>query len=60
MQDEAAKILTKLENAKKLESKYKDHALKGNLSGLKHFHTKHDLVLFCKLNKDELILKHYT
>lgn len=56
LQDEVDKILTKLENGEKLESKYKDHALKGNLSGLRDCHIKHDLVLFYKLNEYELIL----
>ena len=49
-------ILSKLANGEKLESKYKNHTLKGNLKGIWDCHIKHDLVLLYKKEEDILIL----
>lgn len=49
-------ILSKLANGEKLESKYKNHTLKGNLKGIWDCHIKPDLVLLYKKEEDILIL----
>ncbi|GAA7176564.1 type II toxin-antitoxin system mRNA interferase toxin, HP0892 family [Helicobacter pylori] len=50
------KILNKLLNDEPLESKYKDHALKGNLKGIRDCHIRPDLILLYEKNNNELIL----
>ena len=49
-------ILSRLANGEKLESKYKNHALKGNLKGIWDCHIKPDLVLLYKKEEDIFIL----
>ena len=49
-------ILSRLANGEKLERKYKNHALKGNLKGIWDCHIKPDLVLLYKKEEDILIL----
>lgn len=51
------KVLDKLANNETLESKYKDHALTGELKGYRDCHIKPDLVLIYQKQKDLLILK---
>jgi mRNA interferase YafQ len=49
-------ILNLLQEGKSLPSKYKDHALKGNLQGLKDCHIEKDLVLIYRIEEDTIIL----
>ncbi|MCD4817575.1 MAG: type II toxin-antitoxin system YafQ family toxin [Candidatus Cloacimonetes bacterium] len=48
-------VVTKLVNNEKLESKYKDHKLRGNLKSFKECHLRPDLLLIYK--KDSKILE---
>ncbi|MFY4755309.1 type II toxin-antitoxin system YafQ family toxin [Campylobacter jejuni] len=50
------KILNKLLNDEPLESKYKDHELKGNLKDIRDCHISSDLILLYEKNNNELIL----
>lgn len=52
-------IITKLQNGKKLEEKYKDHQLKGNLKQYRECHIKPDLLLLYEIRKNELVLIAY-
>lgn len=56
LKNETDIVLEKLVNCEKLEAKYKDHALKGNLAGIRDCHIKPDLVLLYCIQKEELIL----
>ena len=48
-------VLERLANNETLESKYKDHALSGELNGIRDCHIKPDLILLYK--KDNEILE---
>lgn len=50
-------VILKLCENKKLESKYKDHKLKGSLKKLRECHVKPDLLLIYDKMEDLLILK---
>lgn len=50
------KIIYKLANNEILETKYKDHALKGDLKDFRECHIKPDLLLIYQKQDDELIL----
>ena len=47
-------VLKILEKGEKLDPKYKDHALKGKLSGARDCHIRFDLVLIYKYNNEVL------
>ena len=49
-------VIEKLANNEKLEKKYQDHALKGDLAGYRDCHLEPDLILVYKKNNDELII----
>ncbi|MCI2236043.1 type II toxin-antitoxin system YafQ family toxin [Helicobacter sp. CaF467b] len=49
-------VVDKLANDEILESKYKDHALKGNYVGFRECHIKPDLLLIYRKNKNILEL----
>ena len=49
-------VVSDLANDKKLDAKYKDHALTGNYEGCRECHIKPDLLLIYKKNKTEIIL----
>lgn len=50
------KELKRLCNGERLEAKYRDHALKGNLQGLRDCHIKPDLVLIYRKDNELLEL----
>lgn len=49
-------VVEKLASDEKLETKYQDHALKGDLAGYRDCHLEPDLVLVYKKIDDELIV----
>ena len=49
-------VIEKLAYNEKLEKKYQDHALKGNLVGYRDCHLEPDLILVYKKINDELII----
>ena len=49
-------IIYKLLNDEELETKYKDHQLKGNLKEFRECHIKPDLLLMYRINDDVLEL----
>ena len=49
-------VIEKLANNEKLEKKYQDHALKGDLAGYRDCHLEPDLILVYKKINDELII----
>lgn len=49
-------VIDKLASGEKLEAKYNDHPLKGNLKGFRDCHIKFDLVLIYEIDKSVLIL----
>lgn len=49
-------VIEKLANNEKLEKKYQDHALKGDLVGYRDCHLEPDLILVYKKINDELII----
>jgi len=49
-------IIYNLLNDKELETKYKDHQLKGNLQEFRECHIKPDLLLMYKIDNDVLEL----
>lgn len=49
-------VVTKLSNNEKLETKYKDHELKGIYSGFRECHILPNWLLIYKVNDKELIL----
>ncbi|MBR4155543.1 MAG: type II toxin-antitoxin system mRNA interferase toxin, RelE/StbE family [Bacteroidales bacterium] len=54
-EDELDKVIEKLANDIKLDKKYKDHKLQGELSGFRDCHIKNDLVLlYYKTQTNEL------
>ena len=50
-------IVNTLANGKTLHEKYKDHALKGRMKGLRECHLKPDLLLVYKIYEGRLILE---
>lgn len=53
---EVEAVIDIIANGEKLEAKFKDHALGGNLKGFRDCHIKPDLVLIYRIYKKELIL----
>lgn len=51
-----SQISDKLANGEVLETKYQDHALKGNYQGFRECHIKPDLLLIYQKQNDRLIL----
>jgi len=49
-------VVFRLANGESLEAKFKDHRLKGDLSGVRECHVKPDILLLYELNKNKLIL----
>ena len=49
-------VIEKLADNEKLEKKYQDHALKGDLVGYRDCHLEPDLILVYKKINDELII----
>ena len=49
-------VIEKLANNEKLEKKYQDHALKGDLAGYRDCHLEPDLILVYKKINNELII----
>ena len=49
-------VIEKLANNEKLEKKYQDHALKGDLVGYRDCHLEPDSILVYKKINDELII----
>lgn len=49
-------IVYKLLNEEELETKYKDHQLKGNMKGFRECHIKPDLLLIYRVENDILEL----
>ena len=54
--DEIENIVDKLANDEKLEARYNDHQLSGNLKELRECHIKPNLLLVYDKQKDALIL----
>lgn len=54
--DELESVINKLASDEKLEPKYKDHQLSGNLQDLRECHIKPNLLLVYNKQDDELIL----
>lgn len=52
--EETMEVLEKLCSEQKLDDRYKDHALKGNLQGTRDCHITPDLVLIYKRDKEVL------
>jgi mRNA interferase YafQ len=50
-------VILKLAYGKKLEAKYRDHALLGYYKGRRECHLEPDWLLLYKLDKDEIILE---
>lgn len=50
------KVVGDLANLKKLEEKYKDHKLTGELKYFRECHIQPDLLLIYQIKRDELIL----
>ncbi|MBR2523573.1 MAG: type II toxin-antitoxin system YafQ family toxin [Clostridiales bacterium] len=51
-----SKVVNILASNKKLEKKYHDHVLTGNLSGFRECHIETDWLLVYRIDRDELIL----
>ncbi|MEK7433246.1 MAG: type II toxin-antitoxin system YafQ family toxin [Cyanobacteriota bacterium] len=49
-------VLEKLKNNEKLDEKYKDHQLKGNLKDFRDCHIQPDLLLLYKIENNALTL----
>ena len=49
-------VVEKIASGKKLEEKYKDHALKGDFIGFRECHIQPDWLLIYQYNDDELLL----
>ena len=52
--EDTLEVLYKLSRGERLDPKYKDHALKGDLSGARDCHIRFDLVLVYKYNNEVL------
>jgi mRNA interferase YafQ len=55
-EDVLENILYKLANNEKLDEKYLDHKLTGDLEGKKECHIQPDILLIYEIRKEELIL----
>lgn len=55
-QQETDLIINRIANNEILESKYKDHALKGNFVGFRECHIQQDLLLVYQKQDDKLVL----
>ncbi|MFH1564374.1 MAG: type II toxin-antitoxin system mRNA interferase toxin, RelE/StbE family [bacterium] len=53
---EIQKVINIIASGGKLDTKYRDHALKGNMSQYRECHIQGDLLLIYCLNNNELIL----
>ena len=51
-----SKAVNTLASNKKLEKKYHDHVLTGNLSGFRECHIDNDWLLVYRIDREELIL----
>ncbi len=49
-------VVNTLQNQEPLDDSYRDHPLKGNLSGFRECHIEGDWVLVYRINQSELIL----
>jgi len=49
-------LINAIASGKKLDAKYQDHKLNGNMSEYRECHVKSDLLLFYQIKKDKLIL----
>ncbi len=49
-------VVERLANDERLEARFKDHALKGEFSGLRECHVKPDLLLVYEKRDDVLVL----
>ena len=54
--DEIDFIVDKISRGEKLDSKYKDHVLKGELAGIRECHVRPDLLLLYQIEGDVLVL----
>lgn len=54
--DELFCVIEKLANDEVLETKYKDHPLKGNFKGCRECHIKGDVLFMYEKNNQDLIL----
>lgn len=54
--DLSNKVIFKLSNCETLDTKYKDHQLKGKFKEFRECHIKSDLLLIYKIVDDELVL----
>lgn len=50
------KVMQKLIDGQKLESKYQDHFLGGEYEGYKECHIKNDLLLIYEIDKEKLLI----
>ncbi|MDO8575411.1 MAG: type II toxin-antitoxin system YafQ family toxin [bacterium] len=49
-------VIKKIQAGEKLNIKYKDHALSGDLSGNRECHIRSDLLLIYRIENDNLVL----
>ena len=49
-------VVDQISQGQKLDAKYKDHPLKGNLKSFRDCHVKPDLVLVYSINEEYLVL----
>jgi len=54
--EELKEVVDTLAKGTKLDSKYKDHQLKGNMKDYRECHIKPDWLLVYRMHEDELIL----
>jgi len=54
--DDVQTVIEILASGEKLNSKYKDHELKGYFCGIKECHIAYDLLLLYKIDETDLIL----
>ena len=50
------KLITLLEKGQPLDRKYKDHELRGNMTGTRECHVQNDVLLLYRKEKDILVL----
>lgn len=50
------KMIEIIVSGKKLDAKYQDHKLKGDMLEYRECHNKSDLLLVCRIKKEELVL----
>jgi mRNA interferase YafQ len=54
--DDVQKVVEILASGEKLDSKYKDHELKGDFCGIRECHIAYDLLLLYQIDETDLIL----